>query len=286
MGMAEGTESRGARRGQTASGVAGMVGYRTLATAYLALLVAPLVAALAPGPGIGLTSWGLTGVGALVGGVLGFAVASRYTIRRWLTDMPTAVPLAVAPLGYLVWTFALFANNPGKTTATLLVRPNTLGIVATIPVAIGLIKATREATAYRIAQSAVDIEFTARTGQRTRRIQNWSMAGGLGAITGLAVILYTSGLLDVLTLGLVVAAVVSFAVLFRRTTTHSVVVTADGLALDDSFTEWDDFESYELTDDSLVLTRSSRVLADVTFDLSDVESVDDVRSALDRYLSE
>lgn len=286
MGTAEGVKSQGTNQEQSAPGERGFLEYRVLAAAYLALLLAPLVAALAPGPGVDVTSWGFAAVGGLVGGGLGFVVASRYTVRRLLTDLPTAVLLTVAPLGFVVWTFALFANNPGKTVGTLLLRPNTVGILATIPAAIALVKATREAAAYRVAQSSVHVEFTARTAQRTRRLQNWSMAGGLGAITGLAVILYRSGMLDVVTLAVLTGAVVTFAIILLRTTTHTVAVTADGLAFDDSFTEWSDFESYEITDDSLVLSRSSRLLADVAFDLHDLDSVADVQSALDQHLPE
>lgn len=286
MGTAEGAESRGTRQGQPAPGSAGIVGYRALAAVYLALLLAPLVGALAPGGGVDIISWAFTVAGGLIGAGLGYVTAGRIAVRRWLTTLAVAVPLTVAPLGYVVWLFALFANNPGKTASTLILRPNTLGILATLPVAVALITATREATAYRIAQSTVHTEFNARTAQRTRRIQNWSMAGGLGAVAGFTAILYSNDLLDTATLLVLAVAIATFTAILLRTTTHSVVVTADGLAFDESFSEWDGFDGYEITDRSLVLSRASWFLADIAFDVDDIESLEEVQDALDQHLTE
>lgn len=64
-----------------------------------------------------------------------------------------------------------------------------------------------------------------------------------------------------------------------------VAVADEGLRVERQVHDWATVDSYELTDDTLVLSRPKWYHADLSFDRGDIEDADAVTAALDDVLS-
>jgi hypothetical protein len=264
----------------------GTPGTRTelLASSYLALLAGPLVARLAPGwiTVSGLT-WPLFVAGCLLGGALGYLLARTVDLDS-LSRLPVAITVTILPLVYLVWLFGLMASSPGRTLVSLLVRPSTTGVFAFVPALVAVRDATRRATAERIERTDVHASFSARLSPRRRRLQYVALAVGIGTVAGLITALYISGQTTIALLLAVLVSVPALVYVAAGESEKEIVITDEGLVVDGTFAEWHDLESYRITDDSLVVRPSTRWLSALTFDLADIDSLEDVESALDECL--
>ncbi|WP_136715546.1 hypothetical protein [Halorientalis salina] len=260
--------------------------YRSLGGSYLALLVGPVVAALAAGAGVGIDPWLAFSLGALLAGALGYLAVADLDPVRWFTNTWVAVAVTLLPLGHAVWLIALLAHNPDRALLTIFARPSTAGALAFGVALVAIVLAHRQQTVERIRAATVYASFPSGPAARRRRVRYGTFAVGLGVVAGLLAVLAMHGALSS---ALLVAAVLigPLAVLsLYATHDRSVVVTDDGLAIDGTFTEWTYFDSYDLTERSLVLRFRSHWMGDIALDVSDVDALDTVRDALDEHVSE
>ncbi len=260
--------------------------YRSLTGSYLALLVGPAAPTLLSLVGVAANRWLLFSLGALIAGGVGYAFSTGTEMVRWLTKQSVAVVVTVAPLGYLVWLIALFAHNPNKVLLTLLGRPSTAGVFAFGVALVGVVLANRQLTVERIQDSTVYTSFTTGPAQRRRRIRYGSFAVTLGMVAGLLAVLTISGAVPTALLLAGTMLVPLSLIALYSANQRSIVITDEGVAVDGSFTEWDEFESYELTDRSLILRRRSRWLGDMTLDVTALSGLETVQSALENHLED
>lgn len=260
--------------------------YRSLAGSYLALLVGPAVPTVAAIAGLAADRWLLFSLGALVAGAVGFALASTIDMVQWLTNQWVAIVATTLPLAYLVWLIALLAHNPNKTLLTLLGRPSAAGVFAFGVALTAIVLAGRQVTVERIRQSTVYTSFTASPTPRRRRIRYASFAIALGTVAGLLVVLAIDGAISSVVLVAGVSLLPLLVIGLYSTQQRSFVVTDQGLAMDGTFTEWRRFESYELTDRSLILRPRSKWLGNLAVDVTDVSGLETIQTALDDHLTD
>lgn len=260
--------------------------YQSLAATYLAFLVGPVVPAAAAWGGVPGYRWVLFSVGGVMAAAIGYVLGSRVDLSQLLPQQPVAIAVTLLPMPYFVWFIALFAHNPTRSLLTILGRPG-LGGVFAFPVAmVAVTLAARQRTVERIQGAEVFESFTARPAPGRRRLRYWSFAGGLGSVVGLVGVLTLEASASV-ALFLTVVVVGPLALVGLWTTNaRSVVITDHGIAVDGTFTEWDWFEDYEVTDSSLVFKFRSKLTGDMAFDRADVPSIADLESVLDAYLDD
>lgn len=247
---------------------------RVSLTAYVTLLVGP-VAVVFPGP-----EWPLFACGLLVGAVAG-ATVSRSTEPEDILS-PTRVLVGLAlPLGWLVPTVAT-----AESVVDLYLRPWFAGACAAglWLVAVGF--------AYHVRQQArIDalneyVTFEAGPPRETHRQIQRAM-GALLVLTGTAVVasaLFVGEDVSISSYVWAPAMLPVWIILLTNRTTHEVALAEEGLRVDTQIHDWDSFERYELTDHALEFTREKWYHADVAFARDDIESLDAVSEALDRYL--
>lgn len=258
--------------------------YRSLAGSYLALLLGPAFPALAAMAGVTGYQWPLFSVGALLAGGVGYLVASKVDMVQWLTTQWVAIVVTIVPLWYVVWLIAILAHNPGKVLLTIVGRPSTLGASAFGIGLLAVVLASRHQTVERLNDATVYASFTAGPARRRRRIRYAAFAIALGAVGGLLVAISIEG---AATKALLLAAVLILPLsVVGLVSTHQrqVVITDEGLAIDGTFTEWMWFDSYEVTDQSLVLSFGSHLFGDIALDVTDIPSVDTVRDVLEEQV--
>ncbi|MFB6178863.1 MAG: hypothetical protein ABEI77_03955 [Halorientalis sp.] len=261
--------------------------YQSLSASYLALLVGPTVPAVgAAVTGVSAYQWPLFSLGGLVGAGVGYVLATRIDVLRWLTRTWVAVLVTILPLWYLIWLIALFAFNPGRSLLTILVRPGTLGMFGFAVALVAVVLATRQTTVERIERSSVYTSFQSGPSRRRRRIRYGVFAIGLGGVAGLLTVLtmysaVSSTLLAAAVLAMPLSMLGLYAVQDR-----TVVLTDDGLAIDGTFTEWEHFAEYDLTDRTLVLTYRSQWAGTLALDLSAVPDLDSVRDPLEEHVDQ
>jgi hypothetical protein len=260
---------------------------------YTAALTAPAVA-------IAVALGGTTDPGALFFVLLGTAVvaaggvgwlarrrslAVRLGSSRWIW---TAMAL---PFGYFAVLFAVEVRgeNPPSAVAGLAV----LGALAGLLAGVGLVAASHNRHAKAMLADAETLaEFTAPAPDRDRRMVKRAVVGLFG----------------VSLLGFVASAVTDFAPLrwlfqilaptaaglWGSTTDRTVAVSDAGLVAGNPvhkrFRPWPAFESYDVTDEAIVVRRSGWSawgLLDVRRDPAEVEEVEDpeeIAAALGEYL--
>ena len=252
--------------------------FRLLIASYGALLVGPLPTLLVPrDPPLPGLAWLVLAVGLLGGGTLGYALVDRVDLRSHLSNVLGGSVAAVLPLGYLVWLFALAANNPGMTPGNLLGRTTTVGILAFLPAMVAIhlaLDAAGRAGAETLAA------FTARPPPRTRRLRFASLGLGLGIVVGLGLSLFLNGRTSPLVLAVLALAVVAILGVVYQTSERTVRIREDGFEVDGTLTRWEDVERFEVADDSLVVRLRSAWTEDVRLDRSDIGGFEDVRATL------
>jgi hypothetical protein len=251
---------------------------RLVIASYGALLLGPLPTLLVPrDPPVPGLPWLVLAVGLVGGGTLGYALVDWFDLRSHLSNVLGGSIAAVLPLGYLVWLFALAANNPGMTPGNLLIRTTTVGIFAFLPAMVAIHLALDAAGATDAETLAA---FTARPAPRTRRLRFASLGVGLGIIVGLGLSLFLNGRTSPLVLAVLGLAVVSISWVVFQTAERTVRIREDGIEVDGTLTRWDDVERFEVADDSLVVRLRSAWTDDVRFDRSDIGAFEDVRATL------
>lgn len=255
--------------------------FRLLVASYGALLLGPLPTLLVPrNPPIPGLSWLVLLGGFLVGGTVGYAVATRVAVVARISNVLAGSLVALLPLGYLVWLFALVANNPGKIAAHLLVRPTNAGILA-FPVGLVAIHLALEAAA---DETATHAEFTARPAPRTRRLRLVSMSGGLGLVAGIGFSLYLNDLTSTVVLGALALAVVAILGVVFQTVERRVRIRDEGIEIDGQFTPWERVERVAVDGDTLAVKLVSRWTNDVKLDRGDITGFEEVEGALSRHV--
>lgn len=257
--------------------------FRLLVASYGALLLGPLPTLLVPRtPPIPALSWLVFAVALAVGGALGYAVATWVDVEERVTNVLGGSLFAILPLAYLVWLFALVANNPGKTVEHLLVRPTNAGILA-FPVALVAIHVALDAS--RGDASETVVEFTARPAQRTRRIRLVTLGGGLGIVVGIGLSLFLGGFASTLILAVLALAVLAILGVVFQTFERTIRIRDEGIEIDGQLTRWEAVERVAVDDDTLAVRLRSAWTSDVKLDRGDISGFEEVTSALSRHVS-
>lgn len=258
--------------------------FRLLIASYTALLLGPLPTVLVSrDPPFPALSWLVLLVGFAVAGTLGYATAERVALRTHLSNVLGGSLLALLPLCYLGWLFALIANNPGKTAAHLFARPENAGILAFLPAMVAI----HESLAALGADAApLLVEFTARPAPGIRRIRLASMAGGLGLVVGIGISLYLNGQTSPFVLAVLALAVVAILLVVFQTFERTIRLREDGIEIDGTLTAWSAIDAFEVDDDRLVVRLRSRWTDDVRLDRSDITDVERVETTLAERVTE
>lgn len=238
---------------------------------YGALLLGP-VAPLVAGEG---DAWGLLAVGCGVGAV----VSGLATVGRDLTapDATWRLGIAglVAPLGWVVP-----AASEQSLEAALL-SPWAVGASASVAWLAVVMAVGGVRNAQRREQARTVVEFSARRPSAQRRQLALALATIMGISLAVTVGIGVLGSgVDVTTLMPLTIVPVFFATLNEDV---EASVTDCGLITDGAVRGWDTFEGYEHDDDVLSVVSHGRA-GTQQFDADDIEDVDAVLDALDRYL--
>jgi hypothetical protein len=244
---------------------------RATLVAYAALLTAP-VATVLPG-----STWSLFAGGLVVGAALGTALTARLDAAGWLSTVPRGVGGLVVPL---LWLFPVVE-------AGSIATPWFLGAAAVVPWLLAVLTASYCRTQGRIEAARTGIAFEARQPPAQRR-QLTLAAGVLLAFSVVAgaVILVVSGDFDwdsMLTW--LPGSMVAVMLLLSDRDEREVAVTDAGLVVQQQLYGWDTIADYELTDEALVLSRTDWYRSELQYDRQDIEDLDAVTAALDKFLS-
>lgn len=261
----------------------GQVG-RSLAASYLALLVGPAAALLAPPIASAQWRWVVFAAAGLLAGAAGYALAARADPLDHLSSPWVAVPVVLLPMAYLVHLFAIMAHNPGLSLLVVFGRPSTAGLFALAPAAGAITLATRRATAERVAASTVLLSFSARPPARVRWTTYGSYAVGLGAIAGLAAALVVVGDASPAVLVAVLGIVPAVAITRVGSSERSVAVTEDGIAVDGAFVAWSDLTDYRFGERAITVEARRPWQSGVSLDPADVPDADALRRILEEKL--
>ncbi|WP_135829152.1 hypothetical protein [Halorussus halobius] len=257
---------------------------------YAAVLVAPTaVAAVA----LGVTTDGATLYPVLLASVAATVAVVGYLARSerlavGLGSTPWVWLGTVVPAGYAVALVVAIPNGgvPGSVLAVSM-----LAALGGVFVGMGLAVAARNRHAKAVVSAAEEYaRFEARGPERDRRVARWAVAGLMvGGMVGFAASVLVPELEAFRWLFNV--AVAGGAGLTGALAERTVAVTDAGLLTGNPVAKhlrpWSAFESYEVTDDAVVVHRagwSAWGLRDVRRDRDDVADVEAVAAALDRAL--
>jgi hypothetical protein len=258
---------------------------------YAATVAAPAVAigvALAWTTDPGVLFFALLGSLTLVAGVVGWvgrreSLAVRLGGSRWVW---AAIVLPFVNLvGLFVADLAGVETPLGSAAGVAFV-----GAVAGLLTSIGLVAASHNRHAKALLADAPPLAaFSARAPARDRRRAKWT-AGGLLAVSAaclVAGILLQSDLLQ-LVFQLVAPMTAGF---YGTTTAREIRVSSAGLVsgspVHKHLVPWSNFESYDVTDEEIVVRRagwSAWGLRDVRRDATEVEAPEEVTAALGEFL--
>lgn len=284
--MTDGAESATGERLDETDGVFGLA-----AGLYAAALAAPAVAigaALEATADPGVLFFALLGTVAVVGVAVGWparrtGLAVRLG-RRPLTWAPLVVPFGY--FGVLVLADSSRGGDPPSAVAGLAVVGALAGVLAGACLAVAA--RNRHARA-ALADAEVLARFSAAAPERDRRAAKRTFAGLLAvSVVGFG----ASVAADAPPLRwLFQIATPLGASLFGATTERRVAVTEAGLVVGNAVSRgvrpWDQFESYAVTGEAIVVRRkgwSARGLRDVRRDATEVEDPDAVAAALGEFL--
>ena len=286
--MTQHSTTAGGTGDSTASDTDAFFGF--LAGLYASALAAPAVAiavALLVSSDPGVLYFALLGTVVVVSAVVGWvarreSLAVRLGATRWVW---TAMALPFGHFGLL----AAVASRPGDAPRSV-GGLALVGALAGFVVGVGLVVAAHNRHAKAVLADAEELaNFTAPAPERDRRIAMW-VVGGLFAvgILGFA----GSVLLDFPPLRWLLQILVpTGAVLYGTTSPREVTVSDAGLVVGNPvskrFSPWSAYESYAVTEESIVLTRarwSLWGLRDLRRDASEVENLETVSSALGKFL--
>lgn len=258
---------------------------------YAAAVVAPAVtvvvaASTTTAPGALFAA--LLGTAAVVAGIAGWfgrrrSVAVRLGATRWVW---AAMGIPLAYFG------VLFAADP--TRGAVLPEPVAwvalIGALAGLFTGLGLVTAAHNRHAKAVlADAPPEVEFAARAPERDRTLAKRA-AGGLvavGALGSAAEVLLAFDWFEWLT-GMFVGLAASLAGMTnRRETRVSAAGLVAGTPTHERLLPWSAFESYDVTDDAIVVRRagwSAWGLRDVRRDPADVDDPEAVADALGEFL--
>jgi hypothetical protein len=247
---------------------------RALLGVYAGLLVAPAVTLL---PG---STWPLFAVGVVLGGAVGVVLAGRVDTVAWLASRWRVAAGGVAPL---VWFVPMVTTASSVTD--LYLSPWFPGACAAGVWGAAATVALNCRHVARMDQLTDRVTFSARP-PATQRRQLGLAAAVLLAISGLAAaaMVWLDADVDLFPAFLWVPSTVPLVVMLLKRDGREVGVTDEGLRVQVSLYEWSTFSGYELTDDALVLSRAGWYRSQLSFDPEDIEDVEAVVEALDRYL--
>lgn len=240
---------------------------------YAGLLVGPL-AALLPGP-----TWLLLAAGCLVGGIAGAVASRRLDLPGSLLTVPRGLGGVFLPLAWF-----LPAIRRADAAVEVFLSPWFVGVCGSLVWLIALLIAYDARQQARLDALTETVTFEARPPAKQRR-QLSIAVGVLVIVSGAAVIL--SVVLDADTDVASYAWVFGLApvwIVLLQQQDKAVAVAEEGLRVDQQVHDWADFESYELTDEALRLSRSGWFETQIAFDPADIEDVEAVREALDAHL--
>jgi len=244
-------------------------------TVYAALLVAP-IGAFAPAP-----TWPSVVVGAVLGAVVGLGVTTGLDGPGRLLAVPRALVGLALPLG---WLWPVVDGQVGFPAAAF--TPWAVGSLAVLPWLIAVTVAAEWRRRDRVDALTEHVRFEARNPPGTRRQIRIAvgvllvLSGGTVALVAVLGVGDTSGSL----VWMLPAMFSGWLPLFADSDGKEVAVTDGGLRVERQVHDWETIERYELTDDALTLHRPAWYRADLSFDRSDIDDIDAVTGALDRYV--
>ncbi|UPV99206.1 hypothetical protein M0R88_11790 [Halorussus gelatinilyticus] len=258
---------------------------------YAAAVAAPAVAigvALAWTTDPGALFVALLGSLTLVAGVVG-RVGRRETVAVRLGATRWVWAAVVPPLGYLAsllaWDALLGGSPPGSVAGLALV-----GALAGLAAGIGLVTASHNRHAKALlADSPPIVAFSARAPERDRTLGKWA-AGSMLVVSAagfVAGILLHADLLQSLFQILFPIAAGFYGSLNERELRVSSAGLVTGSPVHKRLVPWKTFESYDVTDEAIVVRRagwSAWGLRDVRRDATEVEDAEAVASALGEFL--
>lgn len=222
-----------------------------------------------------------TAIATVVGGIAGLLVTTasdpvdRFRSPRWI------LPLTVAPLVYL----PAFGSHLEQTGIEGLVSPPAaaLGAILTGVVA-WMVASDRHSQQRRDAASTL-VTVEARPSPGVRRtmgrlavtLAGIYVAGGVGSLFFVGESLVSGT--EIVTFSVPFLLLVVFT---RRPQT--VQITDEGFVVQHQLHDWDTFESYDVTDDTVTLSRRRWWQMELNFDRSDIENVDQFRQTLADYI--
>ncbi|WP_158057669.1 hypothetical protein [Halorussus halophilus] len=258
-----------------------------IAGVYAAAVLAPAVTILAA---VGVSENPATLFFSFLGSVIVFAgfvgwqarqesVAVRLGRTKWIW---LAV---VAPFGYGVLMFVVIAAGLRGAAVGVSMAGMIAGMITGMGFAVAAQNRYARAT---LSGSEEYVRFTASAPKRDRRLVMWSIA--VFVVVGLA--------------GMVASVVADFELgedlylllpisggLLGATTTKTFAVTDAGFLTDQrvhkNLQSWDDFEGFSVREDAVILRRagwSAFGLRDIRRDAADIEDVDELAEALERFL--
>ncbi|USZ68964.1 hypothetical protein NGM10_04310 [Halorussus salilacus] len=272
----------------TAGDTDGFFGF--LAGLYAAALLAPAVAiwvALRVSGDPGVLYFVILGTAVVVTSGVGW-VARRESFAIRLGASRWVWAVMVVPFGYFGVLPAVADGRSGDPPGVVGIA--LVGAIAGLFVGIGLVVAARNRRAKAaLAGSEKLATFTAPAPERDRRMVTRAVAG-LFAVGILAVV--GSAVLDFPPLRWLFQVLVPAGpALYGSTTSRRVTVSDAGLVVGNpvskQFRPWTAYESYDVTDDALVLRRAGWSLwglRDLRRDPADIEDPEAVAAALDELL--
>lgn len=257
---------------------------------YAAVLVAPTVVAAVA---LGATTDGATLYPVMLGSVAATVAVVGYLARSErlavrLGSTPLVWLATVVPAGYAV-ALVVVVSNGGVPAGVLAV--SMLAALAGVFVGMGLAVAARNRHAKAVVSAAEEYaRFEARGPERDRRVAKWTvgllMVGGMVGFAASVLVPELEAFRWLFNFAIAAGAGLTGALAER-----TVAVTDAGLLTGNPVAKrvrpWSAFESYEVTDDAVVVRRagwSAWGLRDVRRDRADVADVEAVEAALGRAL--
>lgn len=245
---------------------------------YVGCLLAPATALAVPAP-----TWPILLAGVVLFGTGGYLMARRLDLVMNLTGVWRNASMVLFPFAYLP---RAVMRPPGLSPAEFFTTPAFVGVFAALPGFVAVLTAYDCRNRWAMSAATVHAEFEARSAPKARR---WRYVGGgavlLSGVLSAALFALGEGENPGAAIGAVATAMGSFTALAAaKDDEREVAITDAGVKVQSTVHDWDTFADYEVTETALVLERPKRWHATFEFDREDVENLDEVDTALRRYL--
>ncbi|MFB6227973.1 MAG: hypothetical protein ABEH88_05225 [Halobacteriales archaeon] len=240
-------------------------------------------------PGAALFTGTVDADGALVlvvaGLIVAVLVARMARTVEDLADTVASAPVVAAsvlpPLAYLP--YMILAAEPESPAALV----SLVGLVAFLP-GIGVPIGGAVIRNRRLREAATEVAVVTVGGGEDDDGTNWAVVAGVSvvslSIVVAGVIVLVGGDVSMSAVTPALGGISTLFLLFADDDATEIAVTDRGLRIDRSFTTWDDFEGYRLTDDEIELVRSQWYLPAGSFEREEVDDENSLIEGLERHL--